>query len=67
MDYRIEGLSPGPFRPLFGMSDGVVDAALALPGQAESAIIALFANPVVTAIHAHNAIRGCFAARIERI
>lgn len=44
----------------------MVDAALAEPGQAEPTIMALFANPAVTAIHAHNAIRGCFAAKIER-
>lgn len=44
----------------------MVDAALAEPGQADAAIIALFDNPAVTAIHAHNAVRGCFAARIER-
>lgn len=47
--------------------DGMmVDAMLAQPGEAEDAIFALFDNPAVATTHAHNAIRGCFAARIER-
>ena len=42
------------------------DAALALPGEADARIRALFEAPEIVSIHAHNAIRGCFAARIER-
>ena len=42
------------------------DALLALPGEAEAKIRALFANPEIATIHAHNAAHGCFAARIER-
>jgi Protein of unknown function (DUF1203) len=42
------------------------DAALALPGQADEKIRALFANPEIAYIHAHNAAHGCFSARIER-
>jgi len=42
------------------------DAALAQPGEADAAIRRLFADPVVDHIDAHNATRGCFAARIER-
>lgn len=42
------------------------DARLALPGEAEGQILALLDQPGIVAIHAHNAIRGCFAARIER-
>ena len=44
----------------------MIDATLAQPGEADAAIRALFENPDVSSIHAHNAIRGCFAARIER-
>ena len=48
-------------------ADGMmVDAALVQPGDADPAIRKLFANPAASHIDAHNAIRGCFAARIER-
>jgi hypothetical protein len=47
--------------------DGMmVEAALAQPGEADAAIRKLFENPAVETIHAHNATRGCFAAKIER-
>ncbi len=41
-------------------------ALLALPGEADSKIRALFERPEVETIHAHNAAAGCFAARIVR-
>ena len=44
----------------------MVDAALVQPGEADLAIRGLFANTAVTHIDAHNATRGCFAARIDR-
>jgi hypothetical protein len=44
----------------------MADAVLAGPGEAEQAILQLFANPAIHMIHAHNAVRGCFSARIER-
>jgi hypothetical protein len=48
-------------------ADGMmVEAALAQPGEADPAIRKLLANPMATHIDAHNAIRGCFAARIDR-
>jgi hypothetical protein len=48
-------------------ADGMMrDAALALPGEADAKIRALFEAPEIVSIHAHNATRGCFAARIER-
>ena len=48
-------------------SDGMmVDAALAQPGEADAVIRQLLANPAADHIDAHNAIRGCFAARIDR-
>lgn len=41
-------------------------ARLAGPGEADGAIRALFADPCIAYIDAHNAAHGCFAARIER-
>ena len=41
-------------------------ALLAAPGQADTAIVELFARPEIAEIHAHNAAAGCFAARIVR-
>ena len=47
--------------------DGMMaDAILAQPGEADAGIRKLFANPDIVTIHAHNATRGCFSARIER-
>ena len=47
--------------------DGMMaDAVLAQPGEAEGAIRKLFENPKIETIHAHNAVRGCFSAKIER-
>ncbi len=48
-------------------ADGMmVDATLAQPGEADAGIRKLFANDAIETIHAYNATRGCFAARIER-
>lgn len=41
-------------------------AALALHGDADSQIRALFERPEIAYIHAHNAAHGCFAAKVER-
>ena len=47
--------------------DGMMaDAILAQPGEADAGIRKLFANPQIATIHAHNATRGCFSAKIER-
>ena len=47
--------------------DGMmVDAVLSQPGDADAAIRQLFEKPEIATIHAHNATRGCFAAKIER-
>ena len=47
--------------------DGMMaEAVLTQPGEADSGIRKLFSNPEVETIHAHNATRGCFSARIER-
>jgi hypothetical protein len=44
----------------------MTDAMLTQPGEADAGIRKLFDNPVITTIHAHNATRGCFSAKIER-
>ena len=44
----------------------MVEAALAQPGEADPVIRKLLGNPAAVHIDAHNAIRGCFAARIDR-
>ena len=47
--------------------DGMMaEAILTQPGEADAGIRRLFANPDIETIHAHNATRGCFSARIER-
>jgi hypothetical protein len=50
----------------FGRDGMMVDAILTQPGEAEAGIRKLFANPEIETIHAHNATRGCFSARIRR-
>jgi hypothetical protein len=48
-------------------ADGMMtEAILTQPGEAEKGIRKLFANPKIETIHAHNAARGCFSAKIER-
>ena len=42
------------------------EAILTQPGGADAGIRKLFANPRIAMIHAHNATRGCFSAKIER-
>jgi hypothetical protein len=47
--------------------DGMMaEAILTQPGEADAGIRKLFANPDIETIHAHNATRGCFSAKIER-
>ena len=47
--------------------DGMMaEAILTQPGEADAGIRRLFDNPEIETIHAHNATRGCFAAKIER-
>ena len=50
----------------FGADGMMADALLTQPGEADAGIRRLFDNPAIEIIHAHNATRGCFAARIER-
>jgi Protein of unknown function (DUF1203) len=42
------------------------NAALALPGEADAKIRALFDQPDIAYLHAHNAAHGCFSAKVER-
>ena len=50
----------------FGADGMMADAILTQPGEADAGIRKLFANPDIVTIHAHNATRGCFSAKIER-
>jgi hypothetical protein len=48
-------------------ADGMLcGAALALADDADAQIRALFDDPQIAYIHAHNAAHGCFAAKVER-
>ncbi len=48
-------------------ADGMMaGAVLAQPGEADAGIRKLFEDAAIVTIHAHNATRGCFAAKIER-
>jgi hypothetical protein len=47
--------------------DGMMaEAILTQPGEADAGIRKLLADAAIETIHAHNATRGCFAAKIER-
>jgi hypothetical protein len=50
----------------FGADGMMKDATLAQPGEADAAIRKLIGNPEIETIHAHNAVRGCYSAKIER-
>jgi len=67
-----EGRTPPVFegRPLglrgFGADGNLMNALLALPGEADEKIRELLDNPEIAYVDAHNAAHGCFAARVER-
>jgi hypothetical protein len=42
------------------------NAALALPGEADAKIRALFDQAEIAYLHAHNAAHGCYSAKVER-
>jgi hypothetical protein len=50
----------------FDKNGMMAEAILTQPGEAEEGIRKLFTNPEIETIHAHNATRGCFSAKIER-
>ena len=53
---------------LRGFDEGgmLKDGLLAMPGEADAQIRALFGRSDIASIHAHSATYGCFLARIER-
>jgi hypothetical protein len=64
---------PAPvFRPRvlslrgFDKNAMMADALMTQPGESDAGIRKLFENPAIETIHAHNAARGCFSAKIER-
>lgn len=50
----------------FDRNGMMADAILTQPGEADAGTRKLFDNPAILTIHAYNATRGCFSARIER-
>ncbi len=50
----------------FDAAGMMVDAALVQPGEADAAFRRMLVDPAVDHLDAHNATRGCFAARVER-
>jgi len=44
----------------------IVDADVVPGAEVEALILRLLENPKAAYLHAHNAGRGCFAARIDR-
>ena len=44
----------------------MAEALIRQPGEADAGIRKLFDNPEIETIHAHNAARGCFSAKVER-
>jgi hypothetical protein len=50
----------------FDQAGMLKEGLLAMPGEADAQIRALFGRPEIATIHAHSAAYGCFLARIER-
>ena len=50
----------------FDAQDMMIDAEVAAGAEVEAAVLRLLENPETVYLHAHNAGRGCFAARIDR-
>ena len=50
----------------FDAQDMMIDAEVVAGGEVEAAVLRLLENPETVYLHAHNAGRGCFAARIDR-
>ena len=51
----------------YDLSDMMVDADVVDGREIETIIGRLFGNTQVAYIHAHNAKRGCYSGRIERV
>jgi hypothetical protein len=50
----------------FDQAGMLQDALLAMPGEVDAQVRALFGRADIATIHAHSAAYGCFLARIER-
>ena len=50
----------------FDAEDMMIDADVVPGAEVEAAVVRLLENPKARYLHAHNAARGCFAARIDR-
>jgi hypothetical protein len=50
----------------FDAGDMMIDAEVVAGADVEGSVLRMLANPAVAYLHAHNAARGCFAARIDR-
>ncbi len=69
--YYVDAVPPALDRRIlslraFDAAGMMVDAALVQPSEGDAAIRRLLADPAVDHLDAHNAARGCFAARVER-
>jgi hypothetical protein len=51
---------------VFDLDDMMIDADLISGADVDAAVRRLLTNPNASYLHAHNADRGCFAARIDR-
>jgi hypothetical protein len=50
----------------FDAKDMMIDAEVVAGTEVETSVLRMLANPAVAYLHAHNAARRCFAARIDR-
>ncbi|HXS73644.1 MAG TPA: DUF1203 domain-containing protein [Rhodanobacteraceae bacterium] len=50
----------------FDRNDMMIDADVVAGFDVEELVLRYFKNPAIAYLHAHNAGRGCFAARIDR-
>ena len=75
MNYRITGLDAAPFVHLYGLTDAELQqlgvlrvVADVTDGRACDALIRrVFEDPDVAYVHVHNAKRGCYSGRIDRV
>jgi len=45
----------------------LLEAAMGMGEEVAPVIARLFANPDVAYLHAHNAMHGCYSARVDRV
>lgn len=51
----------------FSASGMLLEAAMGMGEEIAPVIARLFGNPEIAYLHAHNAMHGCYAARIDRV